>query len=583
MSAAHTAAAHAAAGEADRLLLRTARHGGRWLVLLGCASLAQALAVVLLPAAVGHTIDAVITASRGAGHAPAAALGGCAVLVAVIVVAEGGISLAAGTAGASATAWLRRVLAGHITGCGPGLLGRFGTGDVVSRMVGSTADAGTAPASVVMAVTAAITPVGSVVALGLIDPWLVVAFAAVFPVLVVVLRAFVRDSSEISVRYQRAQAAIATRLLDALTGARTIAAAGTQERERGRILAPLTALRECGDAFWRVQARASARGTILVPVMQAVVLAVAGLGLSQHQITPGDLIAASQYAVLAAGIGGAIGQLGKLARARGGSRRAAGLLAQPPLAYGTGRLPPGPGELRFRSVTVRHDRQTALRGVDLTVPGGATVAVAGRSGSGKSTLASIAGRLADPDEGSVTLDGVDLRRLTRGALRAAVVYAFERPALFGQTPLAAISFGAWPPAQPDVLSAAEASQAASFLTRLPGGMRSPLDELALSGGEVQRLGLARAFAHAGPARLLILDDATSSLDTATEMLVSRVLVEQMSDRTRLIVAHRAATAARADLVVWLDGGRVRAIAPHRALWADQDYRAVFGSGTPASC
>ncbi len=572
------------AREADRLLLRTSRHGGWWLVLLGCASLAQAIAMVALPATVGHAIDAAITASRGAGPAQAStALAGCAALVAVIVVTEGAISLAAGTASASATAWLRRLLACHVTGCGPGLLGRFGAGDVVSRVVGGTTDAGAAPASVVMAVTAAITPAASVVALGLIDPWLVVAFAAGFPVLGVVLRAFVRDSSDISVRYQRAQGAIATRLIDALTGARTIAAAGTQEQERGRILAPLSALRAQGDAFWRVQARASAQGTILVPLMQAVVLAVAGLGLSQHKITPGDLIAASQYAVLAVGVGGAIGQLSRLARARGGSRRSAGLLAAPPLAYGTSRLPPGPGELRFRSVTVRHDHQTVLSGVDLTVPGGATVAVAGRSGAGKSTLASIAGRLADPDEGTVTLDGTDLRALARGALRAAVVYAFERPALFGETPLAAISFGAWPPSQAAVLSAARASQAATFLARLPEGVRAPLDELALSGGEVQRLGLARAFAHAGRARLLILDDATSSLDTATEMLVSQVLAEQMSDRTRLIVAHRATTAARADLVIWLDAGRVRAVAPHRELWADADYRAIFGSGTHPPC
>jgi ATP-binding cassette, subfamily B, bacterial len=105
----------------------------------------------------------------------------------------------------------------------------------------------------------------------------------------------------------------------------------------------------------------------------------------------------------------------------------------------------------------------------------------------------------------------------------------------------------------------------------------------MSGGEVQRLGLARAFAHASRARLLILDDATSSLDTATEMLVSRALTGRMGDRTRLIVAHRAGTAARADLVAWLDGGRLRALSTHANLWADPDYRAVFGTGPDASC
>jgi ATP-binding cassette subfamily B protein len=98
----------------------------------------------------------------------------------------------------------------------------------------------------------------------------------------------------------------------------------------------------------------------------------------------------------------------------------------------------------------------------------------------------------------------------------------------------------------------------------------------LSGGEVQRLGLARAFAHAAAARLVILDDALSSLDTVTEMQVSRALTKRLGGRTRLIVAHRAATAARADLVAWLDDGQIRALAPHEQLWRDAGYRALFG-------
>ena len=92
---------------------------------------------------------------------------------------------------------------------------------------------------------------------------------------------------------------------------------------------------------------------------------------------------------------------------------------------------------------------------------------------------------------------------------------------------------------------------------------------------MQRLGLARAFAHAGAARLLILDDATSSLDTVTETLVARAVSSGLPGLTRLIVAHRETTAARADLVAWLDGGRIRALAPHGELWSDREYRAIF--------
>ena len=234
-------------------------------------------------------------------------------------------------------------------------------------------------------------------------------------------------------------------------------------------------------------------------------------------------------------------------------------------------------------MTVWRGGEAVIDRLDLTVPGGASVAVVGRSGAGKSTLAGLAGRLIDPDEGEVILDGFLLPELTRRALRDAVVYAFERPALFGETPFEAISFGGSRPTREQVLAAARDSRAAAFLTRLPGGIQTPLDETPMSGGEMQRLGLARAFAHAGPARLHNLDDATSSLDTATEMLVSRALTDQMGGRTRLIVAHRATTAAQADLVAWLEAGRLCALAPHRELWADPRYRAIFGAGPGTPC
>jgi ATP-binding cassette subfamily B protein len=318
---------------------------------------------------------------------------------------------------------------------------------------------------------------------------------------------------------------------------------------------------------------------LIAPALQVIVLAVAGAELARHQITPGELVAASQYAILAVGIGASTGLLNRLGRARGGARRAAGLLACQQPCYGTRhRLLPGPGELRLTGVTVRRGAETVLRDLDLTVPGGAAVAVVGRSGSGKSTLAGLAGRLADPDAGTVTLDGTDLRALSKEALRTAVGYAFERPALFGATPLDAIAFGIWRPSPRQVMDAAAASRTDGFLLRLPGGVRTPLHEVPMSGGEAQRLGLARAFAHAETARLLILDDATSSLDTVTEMLVSGALTGRLGDRTRLIIAHRVTTAARADLVAWLDGGTVRALAPHATLWTDARYRALFASG-----
>jgi ATP-binding cassette subfamily B protein len=98
----------------------------------------------------------------------------------------------------------------------------------------------------------------------------------------------------------------------------------------------------------------------------------------------------------------------------------------------------------------------------------------------------------------------------------------------------------------------------------------------MSGGEAQRVGLARAFAHAG--RVVVLDDVAASLDVATEQSVTRALTEELADRTRLIVAHRASTAARADIVIWLEHGRVRAMGPHRELWQTPEYRSLFTPG-----
>ena len=574
------AGAQAQRRAADRLLLRVARHTRWWIAVLAVTAVAGAVAETLLPATIGRTVDAMIRAAAG-GHPgsssrAAAWFAGSAVLIFTVAGTRAACQLATGISSASSSAWLRHQLARHVLGSGPRLLGRFQTGDTVGRLVGGAAESGAAPASSVMAVAALVVPAGSVLALGLIDPWLALAFCACLPVLALMLRAFVRDTSDVVLRYQQAQGAVATRLVDALAGMRTIAAAGTRDREVARVLGPLALVRRWGEATWRLQGRVVAQASLMVPLLQVVVLAVAGFELARHRITPGDLLAAGQYAVLGAGIGGTIGQLNRLARARAGGRRIAEVLSLPLPGHGTAALPGGPGRLEFRRVTVRLGGDAVLRSLDLTVPGGCAVAVVGRSGAGKSVLAELAGRLADPDEGEVRLDEVPLGDLAPADLRRAVVYAFERPALFGRTPDEAIRFGAWRPDDAEVLSAAGAACAGDFIRRLPAGWDTALEDAPMSGGEVQRLGLARAFAHAGQARLLVLDDATSSLDTVTEMQVSRALTGELQGRTALIVAHRASTAARAHLVAWLDDGQLRALRPHQELWSDPRYRAVFG-------
>ncbi|UQU66524.1 ABC transporter ATP-binding protein/permease [Couchioplanes caeruleus] len=533
------------------------------LVLLAVTASLCAVAELALPLAIGRTVDEV--SRRGAGPWLAASV----LLIAVLVVADPIRDLAAGLAPAYRTAELRRRLVRHTLNLG----GRAGSpGDVVSRVMTGAADAGQGGVALVLAVISTVPVLGAVAALAYLDGRLVAGYLAGAVVVAALLRRHVRDTSGTVLRYQRAQAGIAERLSEAIAGSRTIAAAATVPTEIRRCLRPLPELSAEGVRTWHVLARSAGQGALTGPLLQLSVVAIGGWLLAAGRLTPGELLAAIQYGAMGAGIGGLVAGFSRVARARAGARRVAEILDRPAPRYGPRPLPPGPGTLIFENVTARVDGEPVLRDVSLTVPGGRPVAVVGRSGSGKSVLASLAARLTDPDEGRVCLDGVPLTEVSAESLRREIGVAFERPVLVGATVGAAVALGQERPQPYTVDAALRAARADTFVSRLPQGMGTPLAETPLSGGEAQRLGLARAW-HAR--RLLVLDDATSSLDTATEAEILRLLTGE-SRRTHLIVAHRAGTAARCASVVWLDAGRIRAVAPHRELWHDPDYRAVFG-------
>jgi ATP-binding cassette subfamily B protein len=540
------------------------RRGSGWLGVLALTSLAASASSLALPAVLGHVVDSV--AVNGSGTRWIAWAVG---LIGVGVVADLVDTFAGAACVANTTAWLRHRLITHALAIGPQRAGGFEVGDLVSRVSSGAADAAQAGPSTVMVAVAALPPMGSLVALAVIDVWLAVAFLAGVVLVALLLRTFTRQTSEVMVAYQRVQGQLAARLTESLAGIRTVAAAGTLDHERRRVLRPLPELHSEGLRLWRILSRTSGQAAIVGPLVLVSVLAAGGLALTHGRITAGELFAASQYAVLGVGLGSLTGVLGRLARARAGSQRAQEILEIPPLAYGERALPDGPGRLEFRHATVRTATGTLLDGVDLVVPGGATVAVVGRSGSGKSVLATLAARLRDPDEGEVLLDAVPLPELSHDTVRRAIGCAFERPTLVGATVGDAIGLGL---DAARVEQAARATCAHDFVSRLPDGYRTPLSTAAMSGGEAQRLGLARAW----PAeRVLVLDDAMSSLDMVTEMQIHHTLVGDANERTRLIVTHRVSTAGRADLVVWLADGQVRAVGPHERLWLDPAYRAVF--------
>lgn len=558
---------------ARRLLAAVVRHGGFWVGALVVTSFVLAAAETVLPAMLGRVLDAVVGGDDATAWLLVATL-----LVGVLVIADTCDDLAAGASSARSTSWLRRSVLRHVLAVGPRGARRFAAGDLVTRMVGNAAEAGRAATVATWTLAELVPSVGGVVALFIIDPWLGAAFLTGAPLLMLMVRQGVRDASGLADDYLRVQGSMAGRLLEALAGARTIAAAGTWRRERDRVLAPLPELHRHGQGMWAVQTRLGAQQAVLIPLLEVVVLAVAGILLARGRITPGELLAASQYVVLAAGLGAAVTAVPRLVQLRAAASRTATVLGQPPVSHGDDRLPGGPGSLEFRGVGVVARGTPVLRDLDLVVPGGALVAVVGASGSGKSLLAALAGRLVDPDEGEVLLDGVALARLDRAALRAAVGYGFERPVLLGDTLADVIAFGPPTPSWPEVTAAARAARADGFVERLPAGYATPLADTRLSGGEIQRLGLARAFAH--PGKVLVLDDVAASLDTVTEHHIQQVLTGRLADRTRLVVAHRASTASRADLVAWLDGGRVRALGRHEQLWRDPAYRAVFAPPEP---
>lgn len=540
---------------------------------------AGSIAALLLPAAVAGSVDAVVRGDSATGPTvrlvAVLALG----LLAGVLAEMAGPGLAA-----DLTARLRRRLAVQVTDLGTGARNPFAAGDVTSRLVGAAPDAAGLVPSLLGTLGALVTSIGGIVALALIDPWLAVGFlGGLLPGLLVV-RLFMTRATGLFTDYQVVQSGLAARLTDALAGARTIRACGTRDREIARILAPLPALSAAGHGLWRAQRNAVAQVLLLAPMVELTVLSIAGWLLAEGRIPPGQLVAAAGYAALGLGFLEQVEALVGVAHARAGRTRAAELLAVEPAGYGTARtLPPGRGELTFRRVSVRVSEpgrdtdRVVLDGIDLTVPAGACVALVGVSGSGKSTLAALAGRLREPNEGEVLLDGMPVTRLARGELRRAIAYAFPRPVLVGADLAGALAYGRPGADAETVTEAARMAFADDFVRRLPAGYATRTQGLALSGGEVQRLGLARALVQ--DARVLVLDDATSGLDTVTEHHIHEAFRTGLAGRTRLVVAHRATAAAGADFVAWLAAGRIKAIGTHAELWSDPAYRAIFTART----
>jgi ATP-binding cassette subfamily B protein len=568
---------------AARLLAGAVRHTGGRLSLLVALMLLRTAASLALPALLAAAVNAVLHGRSGAGPALAwgAVMAGAAVCDTVMPPL--GVSCAA-----SGTRWLQLRTVGHLLGLG----GRspVPAGEAVTQVTQAAQQAGALPVAVA---DWGVTVAGSAAALAALW-WLdwrcALAFLLAVPLTLLIARRFVGRVTQVQGGYLAAQSRVAGRLLAALSGAPTIRASGTLDREVVRVLEPLREVSGSGYRLWRLQKDTVWQFGLLISLTEALVLALAGLGVVDGRLSPGEFVAVAGYLQLAFPAVQQIDVFFTLAQARAAAGRLATTFAHAGVRYGTGAPGPGAGAVSFRAVTVRAagtadsgevadsggaERPAVLDRIDLDIPAGACVALVGRTGSGKSALAGLPGRLADPDEGEVLLDGRPVRELAEDPLRDAVTYAFERPALLGGTVHEAVGYGRPELPRSAVHAAARAAAADGFIRRLPDGYDTPLERVPLSGGERQRLGLARTLAR--PARVYVLDDATSGLDTVTEAEVGAAVTGALAGRTRIVVAHRVATAARCDQVVWLDAGRVRARGTHAELWHDPAYRAVFAA------
>ncbi len=550
------------------LIVAALRAGRVPVVCLVVLGLVDTASIIAIPALLGTTVNRVLT--DGAGTSLLWILVG---LLLVGIVVQSLTEIADFSARVSAMRYLRHGLLTHLFALGFRGQRKFNQGDLVNRLTDSTYQTAQAANIVTRILVPLLTSTGGIIALFVIDWRIGLVFVLTGPALVLITMRHIRRITALAIQAAAQQAGVATRLMDAIRGLRTIRASGTVEAEVDRVLTPARTLRELSLQLWRRQRRVTWEVSIFAPLLQILVLIVAGDGLVRHRINPGELLAASSYLSYAMGIFQQAGSARDIGQIRAAAARLREVLDEPGLPGGTRPLPEGRGALSFEGVGSRVGDRQILHDVSFDVPAGRTVAIVGESGVGKTTLTAMAGGMLEPDGGTVTFDGAPIGELRQDELRKAVVYAFERPNLFGETVADALRYGDDTVTDGRLRAALRSTSAEEFIARLPGQVDAKLEGLQLSGGEVQRLGLARAACRS--ARLIVMDDALSSVDTTTEAVISSALHEASRGSTRLLIAHRASTAARADFVVWLHEGTVGGIGTHRELLEDPGYRAVF--------
>jgi ATP-binding cassette subfamily B protein len=538
-----------------------------WLIALACSS----AATLSLPPAFRRTIDQGFSGA----NIDRAFLFLFAVAL-VLALATAARFYFVSLLGERVVADLRRRLYAHLIALDAGFHDRTRSGELVSRL---TADAellrSVVGSSMSVALRSLVTVVGAITMLFVTSPHLA-SYAlfgiplAVLPIVIGARR--LRKASRASQDRIAEANALAAETLGAV---RTVQAHAREPYERGRFDGALAIAVD--TARRRIRAQAVVTAVAITLVFGAITLV---LWSGAHDVAGGRMSAGTlaQFVLYALIGGGSIGSLAEvwneLQRASGGMGRISELLEETPAVIAPAQplaLPsPVRGAIAFEQVTFHYPQRPdlpALEQFSLHVAPGETVALVGPSGAGKSTVFSLLLRFHDPQAGTVSVDGIDVRRLDPAHLREAIALVPQAPTIFATTAADNIRYGRLDAGDAELRAAATSANALDFLDALPQGFDAELGERGarLSGGQQQRVAIARALLKDAP--ILLLDEATSALDAQSERAVQQALENLMAGRTTLVIAHRLATVLKADRIVVMDHGRVVAEGTHAALMA----------------
>jgi ATP-binding cassette, subfamily B, bacterial len=459
---------------------------------------------------------------------------------------------------------LRNALYGHLLKLSWGFYDRHQTGQLMSRATVDLQGVRFFLGYGLIFFSQHVLTIVAVTAIVFVIDWQLALIAlAITPVLVAIAYVYSTKSHPILKDVQQRLADMTTVAEESIVGVNVVKAFAQEDREE-RKFAGRT------EAVFTEAIKATRQQAFYVPLMsflpllaQAAVLLAGGHKVVNGQLSLGEFVAFNVYLLMLVMPLRMLGMwIGMGQRAIASGERIFQVLDEPEEIAdrpGAIHLPEGEGRLRFDQVTFGYDpARPVLHEIDLAIEPGRTVALIGHTGSGKTTLTTLVPRFYDVTAGRVLLDGADVRDVKVTELRRAIGIVSQDPFLFSTTVRENVAFGAAGATDEEIRSAARMAQAHEFISELPEGYDTVVGErgITLSGGQRQRIAIARAILV--DPRVLVLDDATASVDSTTEARIRLGLREAMRGRTTLIIAHRLSTLALADEIVVLDHGRIMA-------------------------